>query len=120
MKVLLFGATGMVGRGVLRECLLDADIEVVQTVGRSATGVKNAKLCEIVHANLFDCTAIEADLRGFDACFFCLGVTSAGKSEADYTAPDLRPDSGRRANARSPQYRDVAANDVRLCVRQRH
>jgi uncharacterized protein YbjT (DUF2867 family) len=85
MKVMIFGATGMVGQGVLRECLLDADIEVVQTVGRSATGVKNAKLREIVHANLFDCTAIEADLSGFDACFFCLGVTSAGKSEADYT-----------------------------------
>jgi uncharacterized protein YbjT (DUF2867 family) len=85
LKVLLFGATGMVGQGVLRECLLDTDIDVVQTVGRSATGVKNAKLREIVHANLFDCTAIEADLRGFDGCFFCLGVTSAGKSEAEYT-----------------------------------
>jgi uncharacterized protein YbjT (DUF2867 family) len=84
MKVMIFGATGMVGQGVLRECLLDPDIEVVQTVGRSPTGVKNAKVREIVHANLFDCTAIEADLRGFDACFFCLGVTSAGKSEAEY------------------------------------
>lgn len=85
MKVMIFGATGMVGHGVLRECLLDADIEVVQTVGRAATGIENAKLREVVHVNLFDCTAIEADLRGFDACFFCLGVTSAGKSEADYT-----------------------------------
>jgi uncharacterized protein YbjT (DUF2867 family) len=75
----------MVGQGVLRECLLDADVEVVETVGRAATGVANAKLREVVHANLFDCSAIEADLRGFDACFFCLGVTSAGKAEAEYT-----------------------------------
>jgi uncharacterized protein YbjT (DUF2867 family) len=85
VKVLIFGATGMVGQGVLRECLLDPDIEVMQTVGRSATGGMNPKLREVVHANLFDYAAIEADLRGFDACFFCLGVTSAGKTEAEYT-----------------------------------
>jgi uncharacterized protein YbjT (DUF2867 family) len=85
MKVLIFGATGMVGQGVLRECLLDPEIESVQTVGRAATGLKHAKLREIVHADMFNYAAIEASLRGFDACFFCLGVTSTGKSEADYT-----------------------------------
>jgi uncharacterized protein YbjT (DUF2867 family) len=84
MKVLMFGATGMVGQGVLRECLLDPDIETVLAVGRSATGVKHAKLREIVRPNLLDYTDIETELRGFDACFFCLGVTSAGMPEADY------------------------------------
>lgn len=84
MKVLLFGATGMVGQGVLRECLLDPEVDAVETIGRSATGVKNPKLREIVHPNLFDYSAIEADLRGFDACFFCLGVSSAGMPEAEY------------------------------------
>jgi len=85
MRVLIFGATGMVGQGVLRECLLDPAVVAVQTVGRSATGVKHPKLREIVHADLLNYTSIEDDLRGFDACFFCLGVSSAGKSEAEYT-----------------------------------
>ena len=85
MNVLLFGATGMIGQGVLRECLLDAGVLRVTTIGRSATGVRHAKLQEIVHADLWNYAAIEDQLRGFDACFFCLGVTSAGMSEADYT-----------------------------------
>jgi uncharacterized protein YbjT (DUF2867 family) len=74
----------MVGRGVLRECLLDPDVEAVLTVGRGTTGEQNNKLREIAHANLFDLTAIEGDLRGFDACFFCLGVSAVGMKEADY------------------------------------
>jgi uncharacterized protein YbjT (DUF2867 family) len=69
---------------VLRECLLNPTVETVLTVGRSATGQRHAKLREVVHADLFDLTPVEADLRGLDACFFCLGVSSAGKSEADY------------------------------------
>jgi uncharacterized protein YbjT (DUF2867 family) len=84
MRVLIFGATGMVGQGVLRECLLDPEIMEVQTVGRSATGVKNTKLREIVQPDLFQYTSIEAELIGFDACFFCLGVSSAGMSETEY------------------------------------
>jgi uncharacterized protein YbjT (DUF2867 family) len=84
MKVLIFGATGMVGQGVLRECLLDPDIEAVLTVGRTATGLTHSRLREIVRADLLNYDDIEADLRGFDACFFCLGVTSAGLSEAEY------------------------------------
>jgi uncharacterized protein YbjT (DUF2867 family) len=84
MKVLIFGATGMVGQGVLRECLLDPDIEAVRTVGRSATGVRDAKLVEIVQPELFQYFNIEAELSGLDACFFCLGVSSAGMSERDY------------------------------------
>ena len=74
----------MVGQGVLRECLLDPDIEAVQTVGRSATGVQHPKLHEIVQTDLFHYSSIEAELKGFDACFFCLGVSSAGMSEQQY------------------------------------
>jgi uncharacterized protein YbjT (DUF2867 family) len=84
MRVLLFGATGMVGYGVLRECLQDPDIQLVETVGRTATGGKHPKLREIVHKDLSDVAPIESELSGFDACFFCLGVTAAGLNEADY------------------------------------
>jgi uncharacterized protein YbjT (DUF2867 family) len=85
MKVILFGATGMVGQGVLRECLLAPDVTAVLTVGRTATGQQHPKLREIVHTDLTDYTAIESELAGHDACFFCLGVSAAGMSEADYT-----------------------------------
>ena len=74
----------MIGQAVLRECLLDSGVETVLSVGRSATGKQHAKFREIVHPDLFHYEAIEDSLRGFDACFFCLGVTSAGKSEAEY------------------------------------
>lgn len=84
MKVIIFGATGMVGAGVLRECLLDAEVGQVLTVGRSATGIRHDKLREIVHKNLLDLSAIEGELRGYDACFFCLGVSSVGMTEEDY------------------------------------
>jgi uncharacterized protein YbjT (DUF2867 family) len=83
MNVLLFGATGMVGQGVLRECLLDPGVTRVQVIGRTPTGVHHAKLREIVHRDLWHYSAIEGDLTGFDACFFLLGVSSAGmKAEA--------------------------------------
>lgn len=85
MKVILFGATGMVGQGVLRECLRAPDVERVLVVGRSETGAKHDKLRELTHKDFTDFSAIEADLTGYDACFFCLGVSSAGMSEADYT-----------------------------------
>src|SRR5882762_5608213 len=84
MKVILFGATGMVGQGVLHECLLDADVESVLVVGRSPTGQAHAKLREILHDNFLDFSAIESELAGYDACFFCLGVTSVGLSEERY------------------------------------
>jgi uncharacterized protein YbjT (DUF2867 family) len=85
MKLLIFGATGMVGQGVLRECLLAGDVALVQAVGRTATGAQDSKLRELVCPNLFDLTGIEDQLSGFDACFFCLGVSSAGMTEAAYT-----------------------------------
>lgn len=84
MNVLLFGATGMVGQGVLRECLLDPDVRSVVTIGRSKMGQQHEKLREIMHENLFDLSAIESELSGFDACFFCLGVSSAGMTEEAY------------------------------------
>jgi uncharacterized protein YbjT (DUF2867 family) len=84
MKVIVFGATGMLGQGVLRECLLEPGVERVLSIGRRACGVTDAKLREIVHADLADLSAVEGELGGYDACFFCLGTSSAGMSEADY------------------------------------
>ena len=78
MNVLLFGATGMVGQGVLRECLLDPDVQSVLSVGRSQTGQRHPKLRELVHGDFLDFSALEQDMAGFDSCFFCLGVSSAG------------------------------------------
>jgi uncharacterized protein YbjT (DUF2867 family) len=85
MKVIIFGATGMVGQGVLRECLRDSEVERVLVVGRSSIGVTHEKLKEIVHKNFFDFSSIEENLSGYDACFFCLGVSSAGMKEREYT-----------------------------------
>jgi uncharacterized protein YbjT (DUF2867 family) len=84
MKVLLFGATGMIGQGVLRECLRDPQVAEVVALVRRPTGQTHAKLKEIVHENFFDYGPIERDLAGFDACFFCLGVSAAGLPEVDY------------------------------------
>ena len=84
-KVLLFGATGMVGQGVLRECLRAADVERVLSVGRTPLGQSHPKLDELVHADLFDLAPVADRLKPFDACFFCLGVSAAGLSEAEYT-----------------------------------
>ena len=89
MKILIFGATGMVGRGVLLECLRSSDVELVVTLGRSPAASRNsvaptAKLRELVHNDLANLSPIEAELAGFDACFFTLGVSSGGMKEADY------------------------------------
>jgi uncharacterized protein YbjT (DUF2867 family) len=84
MKVLLFGATGMVGQGVLRECLVDPRIEHVLSVARTATGQQHEKLRELVHTDFFDFSPIESELSGFDACFFSLGVSSVGMTEQNY------------------------------------
>src|ERR1700690_4611732 len=85
MKVIIFGATGMVGQGVLRECLRDSEVERVLVVGRSSICVTHEKLKEIVHKNFFDFSSIEENLSGYDACFFCLGVSSAGRKKTEYT-----------------------------------
>jgi uncharacterized protein YbjT (DUF2867 family) len=84
MNVILFGASGMVGQGVLRECLLDTEVISVLSIVRSSTGQQHPKLREIVHKNFLDFSPIEPELSGLDACFFCLGVSSAGMSEEKY------------------------------------
>jgi uncharacterized protein YbjT (DUF2867 family) len=84
VKVILFGATGMVGRGVLRECLLDPDVETVLAIVRSSSLPQHDKLREIVQHDLSDLSAIEARLSGYDACFFCLGVSAVGMNEEAY------------------------------------
>jgi uncharacterized protein YbjT (DUF2867 family) len=85
MKVLLFGATGMIGQGVMRECLLDPDVTKLVTVGRRATGQKHPKLSELVQPDLAALGALEPELAGFDACLFTLGVSALGMTEAAYT-----------------------------------
>jgi uncharacterized protein YbjT (DUF2867 family) len=84
MNVIIFGATGMVGQGVLRECLIDPGIERVLVVGRSPSGLRNTKLQEIIHDDFLDYRRIAPQLSGFEACFFCLGVSSIGMSEERY------------------------------------
>ena len=84
MRVILFGATGMVGQGVLRECLLDPGVERVLAVGRTAIPQREEKRHDLMVANFLDFSAVERELSGYDACFFCLGITSAGMTEADY------------------------------------
>lgn len=83
--MIIFGATGMVGQGVLRECLAAADVDKVLTVGRTPTGQRHPKLRELVHAEMWDYANVEADLADYDACFFCIGVASSGMSEQKYT-----------------------------------
>ena len=84
MNVILFGATGMVGQGVLRECLLAPDVERILSIVRNPSGQQHAKLREIVLNDFFDLSPIEPELSGYDACFFTLGVSSAGLPEAQY------------------------------------
>jgi uncharacterized protein YbjT (DUF2867 family) len=84
VKVLLFGGSGMVGQGVLRECLLDPTVDRVVSVGRSRSGGYDPKLEEVVRSDLYDLRPIEAQLRGYDACFFCLGTSVVGKTESEY------------------------------------
>jgi uncharacterized protein YbjT (DUF2867 family) len=81
---LIFGATGMVGQGVVRECLLDPAVRRVVAVGRSPSGAAHPKLRDLIVPDLMDLSAVEPQLAGFDACCFCVGVTSAGLSEAEY------------------------------------
>jgi uncharacterized protein YbjT (DUF2867 family) len=84
VKVVIFGATGMVGQGVLRECLLDPDVESVLANVRKTSLPQHVKLREIVHQDVSDLSAIEDRLAGFDACFFCLGVSAVGMKEEEY------------------------------------
>jgi len=88
MRVIVFGGTGMVGQGVLRECVLDPDVDAVVSVVRRATrpilGRTSGKVREVVASDFFDYSKIEGNFAGFDACFFCLGISSVGMKEGEY------------------------------------
>jgi uncharacterized protein YbjT (DUF2867 family) len=85
MKVILFGSTGMIGQGALRACLADPEVEQVLALVRSPTGVTHAKLREVPHRDFADYAPLAGQLAGYDACLFCLGVSSVGMNEAEYT-----------------------------------
>ena len=85
IKTIITGASGMVGEGVLHECLQSNDVEEVLVIGRRSCGYTHLKLTEIVHANLYDLSPIEEQLKGFNACYFCLGMSSVGVKEPEFT-----------------------------------
>ena len=84
IKAIITGSSGMVGKGVLLECLESSLVESVLVVNRKSIGIKHDKLKEIIHSDFFDLAAIASELTGYNACFFCLGVSSVGLSEQDY------------------------------------
>lgn len=86
MKIILFGASGMIGQAAMRECLLDPGVTQVLSFVRSPTGKQHDKLREIVRRDLLDFSDIESDLVGYDACFYCVGISSVGMKEAGYRA----------------------------------
>jgi len=85
IKAIITGASGMVGEGVLYECLQHNDVEEILVIGRRSCGYTHPKLKEIVHADMYNLSSIEDQLEGYDACFFCLGTSSVGKKEPEFT-----------------------------------
>ena len=85
IKAIITGTTGMVGRGVLLECLESPDVESVLVVNRNPLGIQHPKLKEILHKDFFDLATVATEMKGYNACFFCLGVSSVGMNEKDYT-----------------------------------
>ena len=84
IKAIVTGATGMVGEGVLHECLQDYRVEQVLSVSRKPCGVVHPKLTELIVPDFYDLSAVAGQLTGYNACFFCLGVSSVGLKEADF------------------------------------
>jgi hypothetical protein len=84
VKAIITGATGMVGEGVLLECLRHPDVELVLVLNRKPGGVSHPKLREIIHTDFFNLTPIESQLMGYNACFFCLGTSSVGLGAEEY------------------------------------
>jgi hypothetical protein len=84
IKAIITGVTGMVGEGVLHECLLHPEVESVLVINRKSCGVKHEKLKEIIHKDFFNLSSIKEQLAGYNACYFCAGVSSVGKKEEDY------------------------------------
>jgi hypothetical protein len=84
LRVIITGSTGMVGEGVLHECLNAPEVESILLLNRKPSGIRHPKVTEVVHSNFFDLSAIEGQLTGYNACFFCLGISSVGVSKEDY------------------------------------
>lgn len=84
IKAIVTGATGMIGEGVLHECLLSPEVESVLIINRRPSGIAHPKLKEIVHKDFFSFSGLEDQLKGYNACFFCLGVSSIGMKEPEY------------------------------------
>lgn len=84
IRTILFGSTGMIGQGVLLECLENTAVESVLVINRQTCGVIHPKLKEIIHKDLFDLSGLTVEMTGYNTCFFCIGVSSAGLSENDY------------------------------------
>ncbi len=84
IKAIVFGATGMVGEGVLLKALDHENVQSVLVIGRRTCGVKHPKLKELIHSDFYNYSAVEDQLTGWNACFFCLGVSSVGMKEQDY------------------------------------
>ncbi len=114
MKVIIFGATGMVGQGVLLECLRDASVDSVVCVGRNPVANRDAKLRAVVLPNAGDLSSVANELSGFDACFFCLGVSAAGMSEEQYRSLtyDLTIGAARTLAERNPAMTFVYVSGV--------
>jgi uncharacterized protein YbjT (DUF2867 family) len=85
IRVIITGSTGMVGKGVLLECLENPSVSSILVINRQTVGITHPKLKELVNVNFFDLTSIERDLTGYDACFFCLGVSAFRMKKADYS-----------------------------------
>lgn len=105
MRVILFGATGHIGQGVLIECLESPDVESVLVIGRRNCWVVHDKLKEIIHDDFTDLSGIAHALEGYGACFFCLGVSSVGMSELEYhkITHDYAVEAGEVLSARNPE-----------------
>ena len=84
IKAILFGSTGMIGQGVLRECLADQNVEKLLVVNRQSCNIKHPKLREIIHSNMYNLSSIEHEFVDYNACLFCLGMTSVGMNEQSY------------------------------------
>ena len=84
IKIIITGSTGMVGEGVLHECLLHQNVESVLVVNRKPCGVQHEKIKEIIHKDFLDLSSIESELKGYDSCYFCAGVSVVGKTEEEF------------------------------------
>ncbi len=105
VRAIVFGATGMVGEGVLHEALLSSEVEAVLSISRRPCEISHPKLKEIIHSDFFNFASIAEAVRGYNACFFCLGVTSVGKSEEEYRrlTYDLTMAAAKELSHRNPE-----------------